>query len=428
MAAVVSGPHDQCESADPCGSIGHAHPSRHTRRKPCPPGFRYGRCLLDSSSRLPVPFLPKSRLLTPAEQRVAAECYARTPATGELTSGPAAAGFEAALADFLGLHAVATSSGTDGLIVALRSVGVGPGDEVIIPANSFAATENAVLACGAVLVLTDIEPGRPTLDPESAGAAVTSRTKAVLPVHLYGRLADMAALRRTADAHGLRVVEDACQAIGVTGVGQHSDATVLSFNPYKNFGLTGKAGAVLTGDGELAARARAIAYHGFHPDRKNVKTEPWGLNAKIDNSLASVALGLLPGLTLKNYRRAFLAERYITGLAELHASGLLVLPSFSPDHAWHLFTVRVPGGPAEREEIRARMRSGSGVETDIYYPVLTHHQRTPLHKSLFSRSVLPHTEQLHTTAFQLPLHNQLSLTEQDRVIEALHAAVRPTAR
>ncbi|MFE4689961.1 DegT/DnrJ/EryC1/StrS family aminotransferase [Streptomyces sp. NPDC056749] len=378
--------------------------------------------------RRPVPFLPKSRLLTPAEQRVAAECFTRTLATGELTSGPAVATFEAALADFTGLHPTATSSGTDGLIVALRSVGVEPGDEVIIPANSFAATENAVLACGAVPVLADVEPGRHTLDPVSAGAAVTSRTRAVLPVHLYGRLADMAALRRTADAHGLRVVEDACQAIGVTGVGRHSDAAVLSFNPYKNFGLTGKAGAVLTGDGELAERVRAIAYHGFHPDRKNVKTEPWGLNAKIDNPIASVAMGLLPGLTLKNYRRAFLAERYITGLAESHAAGLLTLPSFTPDHAWHLFTVRVPGGPAERERTRARMREDYGVETDIYYPVLTHRQRTPLHGRLFSRSRLPHTEQLHTTAFQIPLHNQLSLTEQDRVIEALHAAVRPTAR
>ncbi|MFE4450999.1 DegT/DnrJ/EryC1/StrS family aminotransferase [Streptomyces sp. NPDC056796] len=377
--------------------------------------------------RRPVPFLPKARLLTPAEQRVAAEAFARTLVTGELTSGPAAATFEAALADFTGLRTTATSSGTDGLIVALRAVGLEPGDEVIIPANSFAATENAVLACGAVPVLADVEPERHTLDPVSAGAAVTSRTRAVLPVHLYGRLADMAALRRTADAHGLRVVEDACQAIGVTGVGRHSDAAVVSFNPYKNFGLTGKAGAVLTADGELAARVRAVAYHGFHPDRKNVKTEPWGLNARIDNPVASVAMGLLPGLTLKNYRRAFLAERYVTGLAELHAAGLLTLPAFTPDHAWHLFTVRVPGGPAERERIRARVREDGGVETDVYYPVLTHRQRTSLHERLFSRSRLPHTEELHTTAFQIPLHNQLSLTEQDRVIEALHAAVRTTA-
>lgn len=373
-----------------------------------------------------VPFLPKARLLGPEEQRTAVECFARALAAGELTSGPAVTEFEQALAEFLGLpHAVATSSGTDALIIALRAVGVGPDDEVIMPANSFAATENAVFACGAVPVLVDVDPERHTLEPALVEAAITPRTRAVLPVHLYGRLADAAGVHRVAREHGLRVVEDACQAIGVTGVGQYSDATVLSFNPYKNFGLTGKAGAVLTSDGELHACMESLAYHGFAPGEKNVKADVWGLNAKIDNSTATVAMGLLPGLTLNNYRRAFLAHRYIDALADLGAVRQLSLPAFTDDHAWHLFPVRATAGEAARDRLRAHLHS-AGVETDIYYPVLTHHQRTPLREKLFAGVSLPCTEELNTTVFHLPLHNGLSVTEQDRVIEAVRDAVHTT--
>uniref|UniRef100_A0AAU3GMA3 DegT/DnrJ/EryC1/StrS family aminotransferase n=1 Tax=Streptomyces sp. NBC_01401 TaxID=2903854 RepID=A0AAU3GMA3_9ACTN len=373
-----------------------------------------------------VPFLPRERLLTPDEQRTAVECFARALASGELTSGPAVAGFEQGLTEFLGLrHAVATSSGTDALVIALLAVGVGQGDEVIMPANSFAATENAVFACGALPVLVDVDTERHGLDPTLIEAAVTPRTRAVLPVHLYGRLADAAGVYLVAREHGLPVVEDACQAIGVAGVGRYADATVLSFNPYKNFGLTGKAGAVLTGDSALHARMEGLAYHGFAPGEKNVKAGLWGLNAKIDNSTATVATGLLPGLTLNNYRRAFLAHRYIEALAELGTAGQLHLPAFTDDHAWHLFPVRVPGGEADRDALRVRLRE-SGIETDVYYPVLTHQHRTPLHEKLFGDVVLPRTEKLNATVFHLPLHNGLSVTEQDRVIEALHAAAHAT--
>ncbi|MDF2272049.1 DegT/DnrJ/EryC1/StrS family aminotransferase [Streptomyces coacervatus] len=374
-----------------------------------------------------VPFLPRERLLTPAEQRTVIERFARAVATGQLTSGPAVARFEAALADFLGLpHAVATGSGTDALITALRAVGVSQGDEVIVPANSFAATENAVWACGATPVLADVDPVRHTLDPAQTQAVITSRTRAILPVHLYGRFADIPALVGLARRHGLSVVEDACQAIGVTGVGVHSDAAALSFNPYKNFGLTGKAGAVVTRDTELAARVRKLAYHGFDPEQKNVKDETFGLNTRIDNATAEVALGLMPRLTLNSYRRTFLAKRYLDCLGDLEPHGAAVLPAFVQDHSWHLFGLQVAAGREVRDAVRAHMRSLSRVETDIYYPVLTHHQQTPLHRKLFAHVSLPSTERLHSTVVHLPLHNNLSLAEQDRVIEALHAAFRAT--
>lgn len=401
---------------------------RSTRLFPSAPDSVFAREPLSAGQGRPaVPFLPRARLLGPEGQRTAVEHFARALAAGELTSGPAVTEFEQALAEFLGLpHAVATSSGTDALVIALRAVGVGPDDEVIMPANSFAATENAVFACGAVPVLVDVDPERYTLDPALVGAAVTARTRAVLPVHLHGRLADAAGVHRVAREHGLRVVEDACQAIGVTGVGRYADATVLSFNPYKNFGLTGKAGAVLTGDGELHARMERFAYHGFAPGEKNVKADVWGLNAKIDNSTAAVATGLLPGLTLNNYRRAFLAHRYVDALTDLDVAGQLVVPAFVEDHAWHLFPVRAAAGGAARDAVRAGLHS-AGVETDVYYPVLTHHQRTPLREKLFAGVSLPRAEELNATVFHLPLHNGLSLTEQDRVIEALHAAVHATA-
>lgn len=375
-----------------------------------------------------VPFLPKTRLLSPAEQRTATGLFAAVLATGDLTSGPAVADFEDALADFLGVpEVVATSSGTDALIIALRGVGIGHGDEVIMPANSFAATENAVLACGAVPVLVDIEPGGHNLDPALVPAAIGPRTKAILPVHLHGKLADVARLRSIAREHGLSMVEDACQAIGVTGVGQYSDAAVLSFNPYKNFGLTGKAGAVVTRDGELGDRLRRLAYHGFDPARKNVKQADYGFNAKIDNAMAAVAMGLLPGLTLNSYRRAFLAKRYLDALADLRSGGAVVLPEFVPDHAWHLFTVKVTAGRRTRDAVREHMRSAGSVETDVYYPVLTHRQDTPARRSLFAHTALPRTEHANETVFQLPLHNNLSVTEQDRVIGAVHAAFHALA-
>ncbi|MEU3934780.1 DegT/DnrJ/EryC1/StrS family aminotransferase [Streptomyces sp. NPDC029044] len=372
-----------------------------------------------------VPFLPKERLLSPEEKSAAADAFARVLETCEFTSGPAVTAFEDAVADYLALScAVATGSGTDALIIALRAVGVGPGDEVIMPANSFAATENAVFACGAVPVLADVTTPDGNLDPESVAERITPRTVAVLPVHLYGKLADMAGLRAVADRHGLRIVEDACQALGVTGVGQYSDAAALSFNPYKNVGLCGKAGAVVTGSAEIAERCRVIGYHGFEPGRKNVKCEAFGLNARIDNTMAAIGLALLPWTSLRGLRRTCLARRYVDALRPLVEEGVLEAPAFAPDHSWHLFPVLPTGGGAVRDAVLEDLARTSRVEADVYYPVLTHEQGTPVRERLFGQAHLPRTEWLHHRVLHLPLHAGLSLGEQDRVVEALYAAMR----
>ena len=371
-----------------------------------------------------VPFLPRDRLLSAAERRAAEAAFAETLATGETTSGRHVARFEDEIAAYLGIrHVIGASSGTDALTISLVALGIGPGDEVIIPANSFAATENAVLATRAVAVLADVGPDDGNLDPAAVAAVVTGRTRAIVPVHFNGRLADLPALRAVADAHGLWVVEDACQAIGLRGVGENSHAVALSFNPFKNFGLPGKAGAVLTDDDALAARCREIGYHGFVPGRKNEKRAPFGLNARIDNTLAAVGLALLPYLSLNNFKRAYLARRYAEALRPLRDSGRLAVPEFTAGHVWHLFAVQVLDGPP-RDAVRADLLDRHGVETDVYYPVLTHRQRTWRRPAHYASASLPVTERVHARQINLPLHHHLTLVEQDRIAEAVHAVLR----
>ncbi|WP_198414146.1 DegT/DnrJ/EryC1/StrS family aminotransferase [Micromonospora phaseoli] len=368
-------------------------------------------------------FLPKERLLSDDEKALAVAAFERAVRAGDMTSGPQIEQFEAALAGHLGLpEVIATSSGTHALVIALLAVGVGAGDEVIIPANSFAATENAVLAINAVPVLADVRSDF-TLDPADVATRITDRTAAILPVHLYGKLADMPALADLARGHGLALVEDACQAIGVTGVGAHSDAVALSLNPFKNVGLCGKAGAVVTRGAELAARCRVLAYHGFAVGRKNVKTADFGFNARIDNTLAVIGLDLLPLAHVNGLRRTWLAQRYREALAPLAEQGMLGLPEFTSDHGWHLFAIQVLDGPS-RDGLRDWLAEHARVETDVFYPVLTHRQHTPLRNTAFADVRLPVTEQLHERVLHLPLHQHLTLAEQDRTMEGLYAAFR----
>jgi 3-dehydro-glucose-6-phosphate---glutamate transaminase len=367
-----------------------------------------------------VRFLPRERLLSPEEKSAACERFSEVLRTGEFTSGGHIDAFEAAIAELANVPcAVGTSSGTDALVITLRALGVGAGDEVIMPANSFAATENAVFACGARPVLADVGMSDYNLDPDSIEAKITPRTRAILAVHLYGKLADVEPMAAIARSRGLHLVEDACQAIGVTGVGHFSDAAVLSFNPFKNFGLCGKAGAILTRNQELAGRCRAIGYHGFQPGLKNVKRHFQGYNARIDNTMAAIAMGLLPHASLNNLRRAYLARRYLQALAPLALREQVGLPEFSPDHAWHLFPVQILGG-ASRDGLRRWLWEQASVETDVYYPVLTHQQATPDRQRLFRDVSLPATELLASRVLHLPLYHHLTLEEQDRVIRALY--------
>ncbi|SHV17364.1 Putative aminotransferase [Mycobacteroides abscessus subsp. abscessus] len=248
-------------------------------------------------------------------------------------------------------------------------------------------------------------------------AAITSRTVAVLPVHLYGAFADIHALTEVTSRHGIPVVEDGCQGIGLDGLGHHSDAAILSFNPYKNLGAVGKAGAVATRLPGLARRVTELLYHGFAAGQKNVKAAGYGLNSRLDNLQAAVLRARLDWLGENNLARSILARRYVDGLADLAESGLLRLPHWDTDHVWHLFTVEVT--KHDRDKVTESLRA-AGVATDLYYPVLTHRHRVPLVADLFEGVRLPRTEAAHARMFQLPLYPTLTLAEQDRVIGVLH--------
>lgn len=365
-----------------------------------------------------VPFLPNERLLSPLEKEAAIRGFQEAVATGEYTSGPHIGEFESALSEFLGVsHVVATASGTDAMIVALKALGVGIGDEVILPANSYAATENAVFMTGARPVLIDVDPGTATIDPGYILDATTRRTKAVLVVHLHGQLADM---RRIADVvrdNGLLLIEDACQAIGVTGVGQLSDAAALSFNPVKTLGTCGKAGAILTNQAQIAQRCRMLACHGFEPGIKNVKTHFYGYNCLIDNVSACIGLQLLPYLGLNIFKRMFLAKRYDAGLQKLNEARLIRTLAFVENCGFALYPVFLPE-EVNRDAFRDRLKQ-AGVATELNYPIISNRQETPEHRQLFDNVYLPNTDLLNRQALCLPLFSGMSLAEQDCVIQSV---------
>lgn len=369
-----------------------------------------------------VDFLPLARLVSAAELPAIRAAIDSVLPTGKFTSGPHVDAFEDEIGAYLGIdHVIGASSGTDAMTAVLLALGAGPGTEVIMPANSFAATENAVLLTGARPVLVDTRADNYLLDPSEVEAAITGHTVAVLPVHLYGAFADVQSLTEIAARHGIPVVEDACQGIGLDGLGHHSDAAILSFNPYKNLGAAGKAGAVATRLPDLARRVTELLYHGFASGQKNLKASGYGLNSRLDNVQAAVLRARLDWLGQNNLARSILARRYVDGLADVAGNGRLRLPTWDVDHVWHLFTVEVTQD--DRDTVTTSLRE-AGVATDLYYPVLTHEHQVPSTAGLFEGVQLPRTEAAHARMFQLPLYPGLTLAEQDRVIGALHDILR----
>lgn len=368
---------------------------------------------------------PLDRLIDVEEITPIEQALRTVLGSGQFTSGPAIERFEHALGLFLGTeNVIGTASGTDALIGALLAVGVGPGTEVIIPPNSFPGTENAVLMTGARAVLVDIRDDH-LIDPEAVRAALTTRTRCVLPVHLYGRFADVETIAEICAPRGVAVVEDAAQGIGLDDVGRWSHAAALSFNPYKNLGACGKAGAVLTNHPEVAERVKSCLYHGFTPVgatyRKYYKTGPFGLNGRIDNFQAAALTARLQFLSRNNLRRTVLAGRYLRGLESLARQGRLRLPEWTDNHSWHLFTVLLGPDGSDRDTIQAAI-GRHGVETDVYYPVLTHRQNNDFARREFSHVELPRAQDHNSRILQLPLYPGMTLTEQDLVIAAVHEA------
>jgi dTDP-4-amino-4,6-dideoxygalactose transaminase len=328
--------------------------------------------------------------------------------------------FEAAWASYCGaLHAVGVANGLDALILALTAVGVGPGDEVIVPANTYIATWLAVSHLGAVPVPVEPDPASWNIDVTRIERAITPRTKALLPVHLYGQSANLAPIVAIARHHGLAVVEDAAQAHGACyrgeRIGAHGDAVAWSFYPGKNLGALGDGGAVTTNRDDVAERIRVLRNYG---SRVNCHNEVIGRNSRLDELQAALLTARLAALDGENAARAAIAERY---LDELDGAGHgLVLP-LVPAYAspvWHLFVVRHPKRNALAQALAER-----GVGTVIHYPVAPHLQPAYRHLGL-AAGALPFSERLHDEVLSLPIGPTQTPWQTELVIEAVRGALR----
>ncbi len=333
--------------------------------------------------------------------------------------------FEAAFAAYCAsAHAVGVSSGTDALVLAYKAVGIGPGDEVILPANTFMATAEAVSHAGGTPVVVDVLADTANIDPAAIEAAVTPRTKAIVPVHLFGQPADMDAIAAIAKKHGVVVVEDACQAHGATYkgrvAGSLSDIAAFSFYPGKNLGALGDAGAVTTSDAELAEAVRVLRNHGEKTKSNHTVV---GYCARLDNLQAAFLQIKLQYLPEWNKARRAAAKHYDSLLAEIARSGgapLATPVAERPDveAVYHLYVVQVD----ERDAVRAKLDE-AGIGTGIHYPVPMHLHEAYAHLG-YKRGAFPVAESMADSMLSLPMFPEISEGQIDYVVEQLRNALR----
>ncbi|HEX8347694.1 MAG TPA: DegT/DnrJ/EryC1/StrS family aminotransferase [Actinoplanes sp.] len=328
--------------------------------------------------------------------------------------GPEVSAFEQEYAAFCGVpHCIGVANGTDALELALRALDVGPGREVILPANTFIATAEAVARTGARPVLVDCDPASYLIDVDAALAAITPATAAIVPVHLYGQLAPVERLA----AAGVPIVEDAAQAQGATRHGRAAGTTGIagtSFYPGKNLGAYGDAGAVVTVDARIADAVRTTANHG---SRARYVHEIVGCNSRLDALQAVVLRVKLSRLARWNEARQRAAARYDELLARVDVVRPRVLPGNT--HVWHLYVVRITGG--RRDRVRQRL-AAAGVAAGIHYPVPVH--LTPAFAHLgHPIGAFPHAEAAAAEIISLPLHPHLSADDQEYTVKALDVAL-----
>jgi dTDP-4-amino-4,6-dideoxygalactose transaminase len=371
-------------------------------------------------SKKPIPLLDLTRQ-EPELNREIARRVAEVFATGRFVMGPANEEFERAFAAEVGsAHAIGVSSGTDALLVALMALGVGPGDEVITSPFTFFASAGAVSRLNAKPVFVDIEPGTFNLDPDRLEAAVTARTKAIQPVHLYGQCADMRPILEIAGRRGIPVLEDACQAIGAADRGRAAGTlgamAAFSFYPTKNLGGAGDAGAVTTNDADTAKLLRSLRMHGETERYHHARV---GGNFRMDTIQAAVLLAKLPYLKTWNERRRAIAARYGERLAETAGSGRLALPPEAAGrrHVYHQYVVRV----SDRDGVRERM-AARGIATAVFYPVPLHRQECFADLG-YGEGDFPESEKAAREVLALPIFAALTDDEVDRVAEALIASL-----
>jgi dTDP-4-amino-4,6-dideoxygalactose transaminase len=345
------------------------------------------------------------------------DAIARVVSSGWFIGGPEVEAFEADYATYCGSsHAVGVANGLDALHLALRAMDVGPGDEVIVPSNTYIATWLAVSQCGAIPVPVEPDAQTYNIDPGLIEAAITTRTKVILPVHLYGQPADMDPILAIARKHGLKVLEDGAQAHGAKykgrRLGAHGDAVAWSFYPGKNLGAMGDGGAVTTNDAQLADRIQVLRNYGSHVKYVN---EVQGYNSRLDPLQAAILRVKLRHLDEWNDRRRVVATRYQQGLAECK----LITP-FVPNWAepvWHLYVLQHPQRDAMQKQL-----GDSGIGTLIHYPIPPHLQQAYAELG-YAPGSFPISELIHKNVLSLPMGPAMRVEEVDMVIGAVSAIV-----
>jgi len=350
--------------------------------------------------------------------------FARLLESSQFILGPEVTRFEERAAESVGVrHAIGVSSGTDALLLSMMTLGIGPGDEVLCPSFTFFATAGAIARTGATPVFVDSLNADFCIDPADAERRVTDKTKAIIPVHLFGQAADMDGVQRLAKAHGLAVLEDAAQSMGATHGGQQvgtmSGLGAFSFFPSKNLGGFGDGGMITTDDDALAKRARILRVHGGAPKYYHKAV---GGNFRMDPlhaALLGVKLDHFPGYMAK--RRANAAQ-YLERLANCEpvADGRLVLPGEidGRGHTWNQFTLRVANG--RRDDLQAHL-AANDIGSAIYYPVPLHRQECFAHLPSFGES-LPVCEKMADEVLSTPVYPEMSDTQHGHVADTLAKA------
>jgi dTDP-4-amino-4,6-dideoxygalactose transaminase len=376
--------------------------------------------VLDLKLAEPIPFVDLGAQQREIDEEVQAGLR-RVFDTTAFIGGPDVGEFEQEYAAYSGVdHCVGVGNGTDALELALRAAGVEAGGEVILPANTFIATAEAVSRIGAVPVLVDVDPRYLLIDPDAAVAAITDRTQAIMPVHLYGQTAFVERLSGEAERAGVVVIEDAAQSQGAARNGLRAGSLGLaagtSFYPGKNLGAAGDAGGVMTDDAGLAARVRVLGEHGSPQKYRHTTV---GMNSRLDTVQAVVLRAKLARLDDWNDKRRVAAARYAELLADLAGDGRVWLPAEAEGnhHVWHLYTVQVD----DRDRVLDGLRA-AGIGAGVHYPIPVHLTGAYEHLGQ-GRGAFPVSEAAAERLLSLPIFPHITAEQQERVVDALMRAL-----
>ena len=364
-----------------------------------------------------VPLLDVGRHNRPLDDKIQ-EAIRRVCESGRFLHGPDVGELENSVAEFCGVkHAIACASGSDAILLSLMATDIGPGDEVIVPSFTFFATASAVWRLGATPVFADIDPDTFNVDPASVQKAVTTATKAILPVHLFGQCARMEEFNALGRASSIRIIEDAAQAIGArrgaSAAGSMGAIGCFSFYPTKNLGAFGDGGMLTTNDEQIAKRLRLLASHGMTPRYYHKVV---GINSRLDSIQAAILNIKLRELATWTQQRRDNAQKYLELLDDATRPEI-VLPvvESDSDHCWNQFTIRVRGG--SRDGLRSYLAE-RGVSSEVYYPVALHLQEC-FRELGYELGSLPKTEQAAAEALSLPIFPGLRDNEQVKVVRCI---------